>query len=82
MGHPKTAEVVGLRVIEIGDQRRLPGKIVLNRARAQKLDDVLVIGRTDEGELWAASSLNAGQTLWLIEKLRERVLEGSPWGIV
>lgn len=82
MGHPKTAEVVGLRVVEIGDQGPVPAKIVLNRARAQKLDDVLVIGRTDEGELWAASSLNAGQTLWLIEKLRERVLEGSPWGIV
>jgi hypothetical protein len=79
---PKADNVIGLRLTEIGDDRRVPGKLILKRAKAEKLDDVLVIGRTDDGELWAASSLNAGQSLWLIEKLKERILEGSPFGIV
>lgn len=75
-------EAVKLRLTQLGDDRRVAGKAILKLAKQQKLDEVLVIGRTDDGELWAKSSLNAGQTLWLIEKLRERVLDGSPWGIV
>lgn len=71
-----------IRLVEIGDDRRQQAKFILKDAKAQKLDDVLIIGRSDDGELWAASSLNAGQSLWLIEKLRARLLEGSPWALV
>lgn len=74
--------VTSLRLTEIGDDKRVPAKLILKRAKAEKLGEVLVIGRTDDGELWSASSLNAGQTLWLLEKLKERILEGNPWEIV
>jgi hypothetical protein len=78
-----TAEkITTIRLTQIGDDRRVPAKLVLKQARAEKLDEVLVIGRTDDGELWSSSSLNAGQSLWLIEKLRERLLRGNPWSIV
>lgn len=77
-----SAVVKTIRLTQIGDDRRVPGKIILKRAKAEKLDEVIVIGRTDKGELWSASSLNAGQSLWLIEKLKERLMEGNPWGIV
>lgn len=75
-------KVETIRLVEIGDDRRQQAKFILKDAKAQKLDDVLIIGRSDDGELWAASSLNAGQSLWLIEKLRARLLEGSPWALV
>lgn len=77
-----SAKVVPIRLTEIGDDRRVHAKKVLKQAKAEKLDEVMVIGRTDDGELWAQSSLNAGQSLWLLEKLRERILSGNPWSIV
>lgn len=78
----ESAKVVPIGLTQIGDDRRVQARTILKSAKAQKLDEVLVMGRTDSGELWARSSLNAGQSLWLIEKLKERILEGGPWGIV
>ena len=80
LGKPTNVETI--RLVQLGDERRVQGCIILKEAKKQKLDDVMVIGRTDEGDLWASSSLNAGQSLWLLEKLRERILSGNPWSIV
>ena len=82
MAASNEANVSAIRLVQLGDDRRVPGKLVLKAARAEKLSEVMVIGRTDDGELWAKSSLNAGQSLWLLEKLRARLLDGGPWGIV
>lgn len=80
---PKLPEnVTILRLAELGDDRRVQAKTILKAAKTEQLDEVLIIGRTDDGEIWAKSSLNAGQSLWLIEKLRERLLAGNPWMIV
>lgn len=76
------ADVETIRLVEIGDDRRVPVRAVLDKASSQGLDDVMIIGRTDDGDLWAESTLNAGQSLWLLEKLRERILAGNPWSIV
>jgi hypothetical protein len=78
----KTGEVHTLRVVQFGDERLVRAKAILKRAKAEKLEAVMVIGRSDDGELWAESSLNAGQSLWLLEKLRERILAGNPWSVV
>lgn len=77
-----TSNVTTLRLTQIGDECRVRGKIILKRASKEHLDEVMVVGRDDKGELWASSSLNAGQSLWLLEKLRERILSGNPWSIV
>lgn len=77
-----SAKVQTIRLTQIGDDRRVAARLVLKQARAEKLDEVLIIGRDDKGELWASSSLNGGQSLWLLEKLRERLLSGNPWSIV
>lgn len=82
MGERMSATVQPIRLTQIGDDRRVPAKIVLKQARAEKLDEVLVIGRDDKGELWCSSSLNAGQSLWLLEKMRERILAGNPWSVM
>lgn len=76
-------KVTTLRLTQLGDDQRVRAKVILRQAREAKLDEVLVIGRASDGELWASSSLNAGQTLWLIEKLRERILKGDgPWSVI
>lgn len=74
--------VTPIRLTEIGDDRRVAARAIMKRAKAEKLDEIMVIGRDDNGELWASSSLNAGQSLWLLEKLKERILSGNPWSIV
>lgn len=76
------SNVVSIGLTEMGDERRVQAKAVLKLAKAEKLDECMVIGRTDDGELWAFSSLNAGQSLWLLEKLKERILSGNPWSLV
>lgn len=76
------ATVRPIRLTQFGDDRQIPAKLILKRAKDQKLDSVMIVGRTDGGELWVESSLNAGQSLWLLEKLRERILAGNPWSIL
>lgn len=84
MAKPKsdTSNVATIRLVQMGDESYLNAKIVLKQARAADLDQALVIGRDQNGELVAFSSLNGAQSLWLIEKLKARVLEGSSWGII
>lgn len=76
------ANVSTINLTQMGDTCRIQVPVVLKEAKHQRLDEVLVIGQTDDGELWGKSSLNAGQSLWLLEKMRELVLSGNPWGIV
>lgn len=77
-----TSKVTSIRLTEIGDDHRIQTKVIMKEAKAACLDDVLIVGRDDSGELWARSSLNAGQSLWLLEKLRARILDGNPWTLV
>lgn len=74
--------VTTICLTHLGDERRVHASVALKKARSQRLDEVMIIGRADNGELWASSSLNAGQSLWLLEKLKERILSGNPWSIV
>lgn len=80
--HAGGENVRTIALTQVGDTMRREAKDILKKAKAQKLDEMLVIGRSDDGELWCASSLNAGQSLWLLEKLKERILAGNPWSIV
>lgn len=51
---------------------------ILRGAIAADLDDVLVIGWTAEGELYAASSTaDATEHVWLMEKLKHAILSGD-----
>lgn len=76
------SNVQSLRLVEMGDDKSLDIKKLFRRAKSAKLNDVLIIGRDNNGEMWAECSLNAGQSLWLLEKLRERILSGNPWNFV
>jgi hypothetical protein len=51
---------------------------ILRGAIAANLDQVLVIGWTPAGELYAASSTaDAGEHIWLIETLKNAILNGD-----
>ena len=71
-----------IQLTQLGDKWRVKGRKILKDAAKEHLDEVMVVGRTEDGDLWTSSSLNAGQSLWLLEKLRERIMSGNPWSIV
>ena len=53
----------------------IPPERVLDAAKEAKLDDVLVIGRTNDGELYMACSTGDGpEILWLIENAKGYIL--------
>lgn len=74
--------VTVIRLAQIGDDKFVPARLILKHARAEKLESIMVVGRSEDGELWCSSSLNAGQSLWLLEKMRERILAGNPWSVL
>lgn len=82
MPKPASGNVTTLNLVQLGDDRRVMVSKVLKDAKKQKLDEIMVVGRTDDGKLWCQSSRNAGQSLWLLEKMREHLLGGNPWSIV
>lgn len=79
---PDAPNVETIRLVEIGHDRAVPARLILKAAKAAKLHECVVIGRDENGEMWAKSSLNASQTLWLLERLKERVLKGNAWSVV
>lgn len=74
--------VTPIRLVDLGDEFCSPARIVLKSAKAAKLDHCVVIGRDESGELWAESSVNAAHTLFLLERLRERVLKRGAWAVI
>ena len=61
--------VVTLRLVEIGEGVHLPPDKVLSAALG-KLDEVVVIGLTEDGEPYIAGSEGVAKSLWLMEKCK------------
>jgi hypothetical protein len=65
-------KIVALHEITTG---HIPPSRVI-RAAEEALDEVVVIGRTHEGELYfAGSCADKYETLWLIEQAKKQLLE-------
>lgn len=77
-----SAKVVTIGLREIGDERAVPARMIIKAARKAGLVEAAIIGYDENGELWVASSLNAGQSLYLIEKLKIKILENGPGRLV
>lgn len=74
-----TAEIIKLKLVEgCGSGAVVPVNKVLAGARASKLTDVVVMGYTEDGMLYAASSHGAADTNWLIDQTKAWILAGCP----
>lgn len=71
-----------IRLTQLGDEKCVPARLILKAAKKVELDHCVVIGRDQNGELWAESSMNAAQTLFLLERLKQRCLKGNGWSII
>ena len=64
-------------VIPLGNVTRLdiPAETILEAAKGN-LDSVVLMGYDKDGELYFASSIaDGGDALWLIEKLKQQLLD-------
>lgn len=72
------AKVVKLKLVKgVGSGAKLAANRVLSGARG-KLNEVVVLGYTHDGDLYAASSNGPGDTMWLIEHAKKWLLDGCP----
>lgn len=68
-----TAEIILFSGITTLD---LPADRLLEAALKQNLDKVVILGYLPDGEEYFASSIaDGGSVLWLMEKLKKRLLE-------
>lgn len=76
------SNIATIGLTQIGHDRAVPARLILKAAKKIPLHECLIIGRDDKGELWMKSSVNASQSLWLLERLKERLLSGNAWSVV
>jgi hypothetical protein len=69
-------KVVKLELVEVGDGMRLDAITVLDAAKNERFERMLVIGRTEDGELYIAATANAGESLVLLEHAKHQIIFG------
>jgi hypothetical protein len=58
----------------------IPTQRVLDGIKDNNLETVIILGYTDDGEEYFASSVaDGGSILWLIERLKKRLLEAPDY---
>lgn len=70
-------EVVPLRVVEVGDGYKIEAAKVLEGAAQQDFAELVVVGRTVEGDLYLAGTTAAGDSLMLMEHAKYMLLHGD-----
>ena len=71
--------VVRLKLVDgVGPGAKIRPNRVLAGARTAGLTDVVVLGFTEDGALFASSSHGAADTLWLSESAKAWLVAGGP----
>ncbi len=70
-------EVVNLNTGPVGDGFKIPASDVLKAATDHALQTVVVIGLTQDGELYAAASDGSAETVFLIERAKLMLLQNE-----
>jgi hypothetical protein len=71
------AEVVPLRLVSIGETVRLDPDKVLATAMGKKLTNLVVIAELPDGDLWLSGIANAGESLILMERAKQQIVDGE-----
>lgn len=64
--------------LDVSTTLDIPVDRVLDGVKDERLEKVAVIGRTEDGDIYLASSVaDARDILWLLEKLKLRILNAE-----
>lgn len=69
--------VVKFHPVEVGPGYRSDPDEILEAAKGNDLDNVIIIGELPTGELWVSSAGNAGLALIMIERAKHRIVFGE-----
>lgn len=67
------AEVVKLELVEVGGGYRFDADEVLEAAKGQRFSRFVILGETEDGEIWVSGNANSGETLVLMERAKRRI---------
>jgi hypothetical protein len=69
--------VVKFTPVEVGEGYRFNPDDLLDAAKGQPFDRLVIIGDLPNGELWVSGSANAGETLLLLKMAERRIVFGE-----
>lgn len=69
--------VVKFEPREVGSGYRFDPDQILEAAKGQGFDNILIVGMLENGELWVSSAANAGEALILMEKAKRQICFGE-----
>ena len=61
----------------VGDDYRFDPDTVLEAAKGQGFETLVVIGTTADGSFWVSGNANAGETLVLMEQAKHTIVFGD-----
>lgn len=71
------SNVTKLELVEVGEGFRFDPDDLLEKAKGQAFEKVVILGALPGGELWVSGSANAGESLILIEKAKHHIVFGD-----
>lgn len=69
-----TDNVTKLELVEVGEDFRFEPDAVLDAAKGNNFDRMVVIGQYDDGEIYIAGTANAGESLILLERAKLQII--------
>lgn len=69
-------EVVNFQAQNIGEGYRLDADVVLDEAKGNAFDRILIVGQMEDGEFYIAGNANAGESLILLERVKDFIVHG------
>ena len=73
------AEVVDIdtRLLQIGAGRKIDPDMVLEEAKGEGFERLLLIGEREDGSIYVAGNVNAGEILFLMERSKRVIVFGE-----
>ena len=71
------SEVVAFKPALVGEDYRFDADAILEAAKGQGFQNIVIIGELESGELWVSSAANAGEALILMEKAKRNIIFGE-----
>lgn len=61
----------------VGEAFRFDPDVILEQAKGQNFDRLVILGEDEAGEIYIAGSANAGESLILMERAKFKLIGGS-----
>lgn len=71
------SNVVKLQLVEVGEGFRFDNDTILDAAKGQEFTSLAIIGGYADGSTYIAGTANAGETLILMERAKQKIVFGG-----